>query len=163
MLPKNSLAKKTDIILMPVGKENWRDVINVTITEPQREFIAHPGYYLAMCAYDGVWNPLAVYLGEKVIGFMMWAVDTADQSCWLGGIFIDQNYQGQGYGRKAIQTAIAMLSEQHGHQHFALSYQPNNVVGKHLYSTLGFVETDEWEDDEIVARLWLTGKGKDNV
>ena len=32
---------------------------------------------------------------------------------------------------------------------------PANVVAKRLYAGLGFVETDEWEDDEIVARLEL--------
>lgn len=48
-----------------------------------------------------------------------------------------------------------MLSAEHGYQHFALSYHPNNLVAKHLYSTLGFTETEEWEDDEIVARLTL--------
>ena len=163
MISGKETESKPKITLQPVGKDNWRDVINVTITEPQQEFIAHPGYYLALCAYGDLWNPLAVYLGDKVIGFLMWAVDTADQSCWLGGIFIDQNYQGQGYGRKAIQTAISMLSTKHGYQHFALSYQPANTIAKHLYSTLGFVETDEWEDDEIVARLSLTGEGKENV
>jgi diamine N-acetyltransferase len=166
-LEKMNLEKLTEnkapLTLRPVGKDNWRDVINVSTTEPQQKFIAQPGYYLAMCAYGGLWNPLAVYLGDRVIGFIMWAVDTADQSCWLGGIFIDRDYQGQGYGRKAVQAAIDLLSEQHGHQHFALSYQPNNVIAKHLYTTLGFVETDEWEDDEIVARLLLTGKRNDNV
>ena len=35
----------------------------------------------------------------------------------------------------------------------ALSYSPSNTAARHLYQTLGFVETDEWEGDEIVARL----------
>ncbi len=145
----------TQITLQPISSNNWRDVISLEITKPQREFIAHPGYYLAMCAYGGLWNPLAVYLADQVIGFLMWAVDPADQSCWLGGIFIDHRYQGQGYGRKAVQTAISILAEKYDHSQFALSYQPSNIVAKHLYSTLGFVETEEWEDDEIVARLSL--------
>jgi len=155
MSSNSSPDNKIQITLQPVGNNNWRDVINLEITEPQREFIARPEYYLALCAYGGLWNPLAVYLGDQVIGFMMWAVDPADQSCWLGGIFIDHHYQRQGYGRKAIQTAISMLAKKHNYQQFALSYQPSNTVAKHLYSTLGFVETDEWEDDEIVARLSL--------
>jgi diamine N-acetyltransferase len=93
-------------------------------------------------------------LGEEVIGFMMWAVDTDDGSCWLGGILIDKKHQRKGYGRQAIQAAISMLGEKHGYQDFALSYSPNNPA-KHLYHKLGFKETDEWEDDEVVARLSL--------
>jgi ribosomal protein S18 acetylase RimI-like enzyme len=48
-----------------------------------------------------------------------------------------------------------MLAEERGYQYFALSYQPANIVAKHLYDTLGFTEMDEWEDDEVVARLSL--------
>jgi diamine N-acetyltransferase len=108
-----------------------------------------------MCAYEQLWQPLAIFLNEDVIGFLMWAVDPADSSCWLGGILIDQQYQRRGYGRQAIQAAISMLAEQHGHQNFALSYQPSNIVAKTLYQSLGFVETGELEDDEVVARLSL--------
>ena len=140
------------VTLQPVNHDNWREVTKLEVTESQREFVAEPSYYLALCNYVGDWQPLAIYLGEQVIGFMMWAVDEADGSCWLGGILIDQNYQRKGYGRKAIQTVIGMLSDKHGYQHFALSYSPENSA-KHLYHSLGFIETDEWEGDEIVARL----------
>jgi diamine N-acetyltransferase len=143
------------ITLRPITKDNWRDVIKITVSEPQYEFVGRPDYYLTMCAYGGLWQPLAVYLDEQIIGFLMWAIDKADQSCWLGGIMIDQAYQGRGYGRQAIMTAVNMLGEQFGHKEFALSYKPNNVVGKQLYSSLGFVETAEWEADEIVARMSL--------
>jgi diamine N-acetyltransferase len=64
--------------------------------------------------------------------------------------------QNRGYGRRAVQAAIAMLKEKHGYRSFALSYQPTNSAARHLYRTLGFMETNEWEDDEIVARLSLT-------
>ena len=86
----------------------------------------------------------------------MWAVDPADGTyCWLGGILIDQRYQRRGYGKQAVQAAIDLLAAEYGHQSFALSYQPANTVAKHLYATLGFTETEEWEDDEMVARLSL--------
>ena len=143
------------LTLRPVNKDNWREVIEVTVNEAQYEFVGRPDYYLTMCAYGELWKPLAVYLGERAIGFLMWAVDPADQSCWLGGIMIDQRYQGQGYGRRAIQTAVNMLAQEYGHQDFALSYNPDNTLAKGLYMSLGFVETAEWEDDEIVARMRL--------
>ncbi|HSJ53327.1 MAG TPA: GNAT family N-acetyltransferase [Anaerolineae bacterium] len=36
---------------------------------------------------------------------MMWAVDPVDDSCWLGGILIDQSYQRKGYGRQAVDRS----------------------------------------------------------
>jgi diamine N-acetyltransferase len=147
-----SKNNETRVTLRPVDRDNWREVANLKVAESQREFVAEPSYYLALCCYGELWQPLAIYLGEQVIGFLMWAVDPEDGSCWLGGILIDQSYQRRGYGRQAIQAAIAMLAEEHGHRRLALSYLPQNPA-KRLYHALGFIETNEWEADEVVARL----------
>jgi diamine N-acetyltransferase len=142
----------TQVILRRVDRDNWRGVANLKVDETQREFVAEPAYYLALGCYGGLWQPLAINLGDTVIGFMMWAVDSDDGSCWLGGILIDQAYQRQGYGRQSIRAAIAMLAEEHGYKQFALSYAPENPA-KDLYTSLGFLETGEREEDEVVARL----------
>jgi diamine N-acetyltransferase len=141
--------------LCPVGQDNWRAVAQLTVSAEQRAFVAEPAYYLAMCAYGGLWQPLAMEVGGQVVGFMLWAVDPADQSCWLGGILVDQGQQRRGYGRQAIRAAIAQLAAEHGHRNFALSYSPANSVAKALYQSLGFAETGEQSDDETVARLSL--------
>jgi len=151
---KTSHSNQAQVALHPVNRDNWREVAKLEVSVAQREFVAEPLYYLALCNYGGLWQPLAIYWGDQVIGFMMWAVDTDDGSCWLGGILIDQKHQRKGHGRKAIQAAIRMLSDEHGYQNFALSYSPENSA-KNLYHSLGFIETDEWEGDEIVARLSL--------
>ena len=54
-----------------------------------------------------------------------------------------------------MQEAIRVLTEQTGASEFALSYGPTNTVARHLYTSMGFVETGEMEDDEVVARLKL--------
>lgn len=143
------------LTICPVDSENWRGVARLEVAPEQRAFVAEPAYYLALCAYGQLWQPLAVLLDDTVIGFCMWAVDPADGSCWLGGILIDRAHQGQGHGRRAVQAALALLAQQHGHRSFALSYQPANAAAKALYASLGFRETGEVEDDEVVARLAL--------
>jgi diamine N-acetyltransferase len=146
---------ESQVSLRPVNSENWRDVAHLQVTPSPREFVAEPCYYLALCCYGDDWRPIAICLGEQVVGFMMWAVDPADDNCWLGGILIDQSHQRKGYGRQAVEEAISMLSNEYGYEDFALSYQPTNVVAKHLYRSIGFSETEECEGDEIVARLSL--------
>jgi diamine N-acetyltransferase len=141
------------VTLRTVGADDWREVAGLEVTEAQRAFVAEPTYYLALCAYGG-WHPLAVRLGERVIGFLMWAVDRADGSCWIGGFFIDVRHQRQGHGRRALATALRLLADERGHRRFALSYRPDNPA-KPLYGALGFRETGEVEDDEVVARLSL--------
>ena len=155
---KSNTSNRIDIqiSLHPVSHDNWRNVADLKVSDAQREFVAEPSYYLALCCYGNDWRPLAICLGEQVIGFMMWAIDPADGSCWLGGILVDQSMQKRGYGKQAVKEAITLLQRKHGYNSFALSYQPANLVAKHLYSKLGFIEMNEWEDYEIVARLSLT-------
>ena len=138
------------IMLRLVDGDNWREVANLEVTPEQRAFVAEPSYYLALCCYD-TWNPLAIYAGEEIVGFMMWGVDD-DRSCWLGGILIDRAQQRQGYGRAAVDEAIVTLGKKTGSTAFALSYLPTNTVARRLYQNLGFIETGELEDDELVAR-----------
>jgi len=143
----------SEISIQPVTAENWRQVYGVQVTEEQHEFVMPSGYYLALCAYGGDWQPLAIVHDGAVVGFLMWAVDPADGACWLGGIQIDRAWQRQGLGRQAIVAALELLEQVHGFRHFALSYQPANGAAARLYASLGFVESGEWEDDEVVARL----------
>ena len=142
----------SEVTVQPIDGNNWRDVCALQVNENQRAFVAEPSYYLALCCYD-TWNPLAIYLADTIIGFMMWGID--DESCWLGGILIDQKHQNKGFGRKAVQEAITVLAQQTGARQFALSYQPANATARHLYGSMGFVETGEKEDDEAVAKLTL--------
>lgn len=141
--------------LRSVNQSNWRDVARLNVSETQRQFVAEPCYYLALCNYDHDWQPLAICLDEQVVGFMMWTTDPADGSCWLGGILIDQAMQRRGYGRQAVREAIAMLKAERGFRNFALSYEPANLAARTLYQSLGFAETNEREGTEVVARLSL--------
>lgn len=143
------------ICLKEVDDTNWRDVYKLDVNDHQKEFVAAPGYYLNLCSYGSTWTPLAVYLGDRVIGFLMWAVDSDDNSCWLGGFIIDKEYQGRGYGRRAMTAALKKLESEEKPSGFALSYSPENPAVQ-LYESLGFAETGEMEDEEVVARLLAT-------
>ena len=121
----------------------------------QDRFVAAPAYYLALCAYDEVWHPMSVHdtdAGDAVVGFLMWGVDDADGSCWLGGMLVDQGHRAAGSGARPSSRPLRTLAERAGGAGFALSYQPENTVARALYASLGFVETGEVDGDEVVAR-----------
>jgi diamine N-acetyltransferase len=111
-------------------------------------------YYLNLCHYGGVWHPLAVCLGREVVGFVMWAFDPADRSGWVGGLTIDASWQGRGLGRATMEAMLDRLRDER-RASAALSFAPDNVRAKRLYTSMGFVETGETEDDELVARRLL--------
>ena len=141
--------------MTPVTAENWRLVAELDVHDEQRAFVAPVTYYLALCAYDeGPWQPLAVYQGAIAVGFVMEAVDPSDGSYWIGGVVIDSASQGRGVGRTTMETMIAR-ARAGSHPSVGLSYHPDNTVARHLYASLGFVETGEVDGHEGVSRLSL--------
>jgi diamine N-acetyltransferase len=149
------VSRMPEVQLREVDAGNWREVVTVEPREDQRGFVATVPYYLALCHYGGIWNPMGLYEGDRVVGFAMWGIDEADDSRWIGGLTIDQRHQGKGYGRAAVERLIAFLGDQSGCREIALSYRPDNAAARRLYASLGFRETEEEEDGEIVARLDL--------
>lgn len=141
------------VTLRPVDAGSWRDVAALTVAPGQERFVAAPAYYLALCAYGDVWRPMAVQdADDLVVGFLMWGIDEQDGSCWLGGVLVDRSQQCRGVGRAAVAEALRTLRPTTEAAGYALSYHPDNVVAKGLYASLGFVETGEVDDDEVVAR-----------
>jgi diamine N-acetyltransferase len=148
------VAASGEVRLETVSSANWRAVAGVEVRRAQRRWVTDVTRYLALSRYDGTWTPLAVVAADTVVGFLMWAHDPDDLgSYWLGGVLIDRRHQGRGYGRDALRAAIEYLAAMPGCRNVSLSYVPGNTVAAGLYASLGFVETGEMEQDEVVARL----------
>lgn len=143
------------ISLVPIDSGNWRAVAELSVGPHQREWVAPPTYYLALCQYgESGWRPLAVSADDEIAGFLMWTIDPEDGAAWIGGVIIDEAKQGKGLGRAAIAALIdTIVAEQPRVTGFALSYEPRNEAARRCYAALGFAETGETEDTEVVARL----------
>lgn len=137
--------------LLEVDEENWRDVANVKVKPHQEEFVAATTYYMCLAHYGDDWHPLAIEADGEIVGHVMWAVDEEEDSIWLGGLVIDAANQARGFGRAAVQAFLDRFGPGPG-AHIALSYAPENTVARRLYQKLGFIETGEMADDEVVAR-----------
>lgn len=144
------------VALVEVDATNWQAVAEVAPRPGQERFVAPITYYLCLGHYNQIWRSLAVVVDGKVVGHIMWAIDDADGSRWIGGVVIDAAAQGRGIGRAALLALIDRLRADPDCREVALSYNPENHVARKLYADLGFVETGEMEDDEIVARRPIT-------
>lgn len=144
--------------LVEVNAENWRQVVDVTPRPEQDRYVAPVARYLCLAHYGGEWQPLAIQVEGSIVGHIMWATDEKG-SVWLGGLVIDASQQGRGIGTSAVVSFIDRFADK-GYTNLALSYSPENVVARRLYAKLGFVETGEVEDDEIVARFQRTASSK---
>ena len=148
----------SSVELRHVDTDNWRACADLEVAAEQRDFVAPVARYLCLCHYGDVWQPLAVYAADEVVGFVMWAVDPGDQSGWIGGLLIAQARQRKGYGRATVEALTRRLLESGACSSCALSYSPENTAARALYASLGFVETGEIEGDELVARLSPSGR-----
>ncbi|MEA3501933.1 MAG: GNAT family N-acetyltransferase, partial [Actinomycetota bacterium] len=137
--------------LAEVDVTNWFVLAEIEPNPDQRDLVAPVTRYLCLAHYGGEWHPLAIEADGSIVGHVMWAVDDADGSTWLGGLIIDAVRQGRGIGRAAVQAFLDRFTED-GKTNVALSYSPANETARKLYLTAGFVETGEMEGDEIVAR-----------
>ncbi len=146
---------QTQVTLREVDAHNWLAVARLEVKEEQREFVSPVTYYLCLCHYGAKWRPLAIYEGDEVVGFVMWSVDTSDNSGWVGGLIIDGQHQNRGLARAAIEMLLADFRDRHGCVSAALSYAPAHVRARTLYALLGFEVTGEFQDDEPVARRSL--------
>ena len=137
--------------LVEVDAENWRALTEVKSKPGQERFVASVAWYLCLAHYGDDWHPLAIEGDGSIVGHLMWAIDEEDGSAWLGGLVIDADAQGSGIGHAALVAFLDRFTEDE-HTNAALSYLPDNTIARKLYADLGFVETGEMADEEIVAR-----------
>jgi diamine N-acetyltransferase len=66
---------------------------------------------------------------------------------------VDEQHQGQGYGRAAMQEVISRLKATPDCTEIKISFVPENSVAERLYRSLGFQHTGLVIDGETVLRL----------
>lgn len=147
--------------------DNFIKCIELQVTEEQQRFMSSNQHALAeayIAADEGQdIITFAAYKDETMVGFIMMYYDDGDghyehSSYGVFKMMIDKRYQGKGYGRETMIKAIDFSrSSPHGKARVVeLTYKPENVVAKNLYTSLGFVETgDVLECEEVNAELKL--------
>lgn len=71
---------------------------------------------------------------------------------------IDENLQGKGYGKLALESIINYFKT-NGANNIRLSMKESNTKAISLYEMFGFRKTGEMNDDETVFELTLRSVG----
>lgn len=146
------------ITLNEVTKNNWIDVISLTVREDQREFIATNAVSLAQLHFLENFVARAIYDDQQLVGFALYGVDEDDGEYWIYRFMIDQKFQGNHLGRAAMTAIIEDIRERKEPRHttITLSYEPRNQGAKQFYDKVGFQEVDGLLiSDEQVSRYML--------
>lgn len=147
------------VSLRPVTRENWLAALELDVELEQRRFVANytPVAAIALAkAYirpgGSVWEPYAIYAGATMVGFFALALPPeCPEECWIFHFFVDQRYQGQGYGAAALARLLQLARGEHSRTTRALLVvHPENHRAQRLYLRAGFRATGESRWDEPV-------------
>lgn len=68
--------------------------------------------------------------------------------------FIDERYQGKGYGKAAAKAVLEAMKQDGKYDKTVLCYIEGDEAARRLYESIGFVEIDR-DEDEIIMELEL--------
>ena len=149
--------------LRPVTVENWNSLIKLKVREDQKDFVASNLYSIAEAQFgfdeEGHWSlfPFGLYVENEPVGFAMTGLNYA-HSHFQGLILrlmVDEKYQGNGYGRAAMESMLATFRADECVSVVCITYESENNPARKLYASLGFEETGEFMENEVVALLRL--------
>lgn len=152
------------------GKNVW-EILKLKVGKGQENFVASNDLsiieaYVAISG-NGHAYPFGIYKDDIPVGFLMIGYDVDDSfenppkiaygnyNIWR--LMIDEKYQNKGYGKEALKLALDFIKTfPCGKAEYCyLSYEPENIKAKKLYSKFGFIENGEKDDEELVAVLKL--------
>lgn len=144
--------------LAPVEPEHRERLAALAVASDQAHFVAGNAASLAEADEDADARPRAVWLGERLVGFLMYEAPETGQEARIYRLMIDRAEQGRGLGKAALRAALAEIRALPHIRELSICYDPGNAAARHMYAEAGFVEEGLDEDGEMIARLvWPKG------
>jgi diamine N-acetyltransferase len=150
------------VSLREVTQENWLATLALGVHPDQQRFVAGYAPIAAIALAKAyirpggvVWQPYAIYAGSTLIGLVELAFTPGSRDdYWVFHFFIDERFQGQGYGKAALAQLIKLVEERHPScQTLQLVVHPENRRARQLYLRAGFRATGATRWDEPVYQL----------
>jgi diamine N-acetyltransferase len=143
------LKEEKMVELKDITQENFWKVISLKVGKDQN-FVASNAISIAQSKLFPSMIPLAIYINDNIVGFLMFGIDPDDNNYWIIRLMVDEKYQKNGYGKKAMKIIMKKIIEDKNHNKIVLSTNPENIVGINLYKKLGFKTTGKIQDGEEV-------------
>ena len=151
--------------IRPVTKDNWKELVALKVRDDQKHFVASNLYSIAESQFgetipgEGHWDmfPYGMYDEGTPVGFLMlsYNYEFARFQGFILRLMVDDAHQGKGYGKFGMNWMLEKYRADERVQVVGISYEPNNEVARTLYASLGFQETGEIVDGEVLALLNL--------
>ncbi len=142
------------IRLEEVNEQNWR--IPLKVAENQTAYVANSSVMLARAfAYrNSRSDAFVIYDDDTPVGMAMYYDCEQMDAYDFSQIFIDERYQGKGYGKSAVRLVLDRMKKDGKYKKVCLCYIEGNEAARCLYESFGFHETDR-DEDEIIMECEL--------
>jgi len=137
----------TLVELREITKDNLEEVLALDVCDYQKSFVSSTVASLAQAyVYKETAFPFAVYADNTLVGFIMLGYYQTRNQYTLWKFLIDKEYQNKGYGKEALKQGIQYLQNTFQAKEIYTGVSIGNEQAKHVYKSLGFVETGLVED-----------------
>ena len=145
-----------ELKLRKIDESNFIECFNLSLGEGQDRFVSHPIRSLAQAyVYYNQCTPFGIYSNDTIVGYVMVIYDYDEETYNIWHMIIDEKYQGKGYGSIAIKLCIDYIkSKPFGSSNdVILTCNIDNSIAIHIYEKIGFKDTGERDDNELVMKL----------
>ena len=145
-----------ELKLRKIDESNFIECFNLSLGEGQDRFVSHPIRSLAQAyVYYNQCTPFGIYSNDTIVGYVMVIYDYDEETYNIWHMMIDEKYQGKGYGSIAIKLCIDYIKSKPFGQsnNVILTCNIDNSIAIHIYEKIGFKDTGERDDNELVMKL----------
>jgi diamine N-acetyltransferase len=155
VLPLPPPNRDSIVTLREITAETVRSVCELEVKPEQRGFVATNAVSIAQAHFAPKAWFRAVYADETPVGFVMLQDDPDTPRYYVWRFMIAGEYQGLGFGHRAMELVIAYVRTRPVATEITLSYVPGEGSARDFYERLGFQDTGEQHGPESVMRLVL--------
>lgn len=151
------------ISLRPVVRADLDALFELKVHPEQQAFVAPNAVTLAEIHYISGGYSFSIWAVEEIVGLLAMIdfrehdelfEDDDPTAAFMLRLMIDADHQGKGYGRAAVQLAIAWARGR-SNARFQTSFAPANIAARHFYESIGLRETGRIVEDEVEMSLDL--------
>lgn len=144
------------VSLREITKETLRPFLKMKVADAQEEMVAPNSVSIAQAHFEPKAWFRGIYADETPVGFIMLYDDPEEPVYFLWRLMVAEEFQGMGYGRKAVDHLIAYVKTRPNATELKVSHVkelPGNPGP--FYAKLGFTYTGEDKGEELMMSLPL--------
>lgn len=148
-------SRDAAVTLREITKDTLWAVLDLHVAPEQRDYVAENAISIAQAHFEPKAWFRAIYADEAPVGFVMLSDDSDAPAYFLWRLMIGADYQGMGFGRRAIALLVEYVRARPAARELLVSYHPGPHSPRDFYLKQGFRDTGRTDEGEVVLALPL--------